>query len=1190
MNSADLATTVLEPPKQAQVEEVDSSEFESQKDSDADVRETTTDWTISEDYDMSAAKSKPLPRQSVEPTYRGWKEVGRFEKADELTGDDEATDLLSRGSFFDLYLPAVAYGDWYHNVAYLIGAGLLSWLVGWFRFSLGPVFFVMVIFSILYRSSVRKYRQSLREHAQREFSIRSIENDYETMDWLNVFLEKFWHFLEPSVAQIVTEQVNPILAASPAPAFIKALWLDAFTAGTKPPRIDMVKTLAGTADDVVVMDWGCSFTPNEMADSNNKQTKSKVNQKVTVKANLFGFEVPVTVSDISFKCLLRVRLRMMTAFPHIETVNVSLLEAPQFDFNARLLGDTPFNWEVLAFPGLYPFINEMVKKYVGSIVFSPLSFQLNVQQLMAGAPLNSAIGVLVVTVKSAKDLKNYGRIDNTIDPYCTLGFFKSTLAETKFKPSTSRPVWNQTLHIPISSFSEPLNITVMDYNRNQLRKNNFIGSVQYDLEVLSKENKLPNITVPVVRNNKEVGEMSFGLHFMPTLVAQRQADGAVVPPPDLNTGVARLEVSAARNLKGKDGKPVSTYVEMFVNDEPFIKTNVAKNNNNPGYGDGKEHIVFNRAKTRVKVIVRTKDKKIYSVIKTSLNNLIDATQVDDPWFQLSSGGEIKLSTVWKPVILEGASGAGGYTPPIGVVRIAIDSAEDLRNLESIGKVDPYVRLLVNGIQRARTAAVESSLDPTWNEVHYVTLSSPNQKLTLEAMDVEKMRPDRTLGSFDVILSELINKDEKGNYIETVDPKKRTSKLIHKKGPKGTLTYSLSFYPTLPVMTLDEIKEEEDMKKKFAEEKAKKEKKAADEKAQGKQEEKKKGDEEVEEDESEFDSSHKLKLSLEDLEEYKSGVLAFEVKEVDTSKNDLYLQAFFDNHGLPDYVSPKLREKRNRVNTTGDVIIKELDWSEANFRLVKKSGFNRAEKAIAEATIPTLQLLKNGFHKPMTLDLTGSATAKVSVQVSWIPVIYASEIPPQDTSDNCGHVQIKVVNAEHLPAADRNGKSDPYVKLYLNTEKESFFKSKKVKKSLDPTWNESTQVTTTNKYDSVIRIKCYDWDVGPEPDDLLGIGEMTLTDVNKDEEIEIDVPLFSENDEPAGVVHFKVGFKPDFVLNVRPESSTNIGDAFSVVGSGVGAVGSVGLGVGKGVGKGLGKGVGTVGKGLKMGLHLGKHKE
>lgn len=1178
---------ILEAPEQKKLDQKAPFDDESAIDKSSDVNTTTVDWTVSEDYDTSNIKTKPPPRESVEPTYRGWKEVGRWEQADALTADDEAVDLLSRGSVFDTYLPKVAYGDWYHNVAYLVLGGLLSWIVGWFRFSMAPVFFIMVASSVLYRSSIRTYRQVLREQAQREFSIKSIEDDYETMDWLNVFMEKFWHFLEPSVSQIVTEQVNPILAASPAPAFIKALWLDSFTAGTKPPRIDTVKTLQGTADDVVVMDWGCSFTPNEVADLNYKQMKNKVNEKVVVKVNVFGFEIPVAVSDVSFKCLLRVRLRMMSSFPHIETVNVSLLEPPQFDFNSRLLGDSTFNWEVLAFPGLYPFINQMIKKYVGPILYAPLSFQLNVEQLMAGAPLNSAIGVLVVTVRSAKGLKNYGRIGNTVDPYCNIGFLKKVLAKTTAKSDTSRPTWNETVHVPISSLSEPLSLTIMDSNGH--RNDNLIGSVQLDLDILTHEKKHPNITAPVVRNNKPVGELLFGLHFMPALMQKRQPDGAIDPPPDLNTGIARIEVAGARNLKGKDGKPVTTYAEVLLDGKPVIETSVVKNNNSPAWGAAEEKIIFDRAKTRIRVIVRTKDKKVYGSFRCKLNDLIDATMVEDPWFQLSRGGEIQINTNWKPVMLEGASGAGGYSPPMGVVRVVIDKAEDLRNLETIGKVDPYARVLVNGTQRARTAAAESTLNPTWGEVHYIAISSPNQKLTLEVMDVEKLSPDRTLGSFDVRLNELIQKDERGRYIETVDNEKRVSKLIHKKGPKGTLTYSVSFYPTLPVMSLEDYREEEEEKK--ADEKRLKELEEAKEKEdKGAQKDlarqKKEQEELEEEDEEEEHSLNKLRLSLDQLLEYKSGVFIYEILEIDTSKDDCYLQVFADNHGLHDFVTPKLRQKKTTFTTTGDVIVKELEWSKINFRLAKKEGLNRSEKAISEVNIPTIQLLKNGYKEPTTIQLSGSANASVKIRASWVPIVYASEIPPQDSYNNSGYLNVNVIDANNLPAGDSNGKSDPYVKLYLNTDKDSFFKSKKVKKTLDPTWNETTSVAVLNKYDSIVRVVVFDWDVGPEQDDFLCEGYLKLADMSKEGETEFTVPLKDEDDNEAGEAHFKLSFKPDFILNVRPESSDHIGEAFGAVGTGVGAVGHVG----KGVGKGLGKGVGTVGKGLVKGLKFGKSKD
>lgn len=35
-----------------------------------------------------------------------------------------------------------------------------------------------------------------------------------------------------------------------------------FTLGTKPPRIDHVRTFPDTEDDVVMMEWAVSFTPN----------------------------------------------------------------------------------------------------------------------------------------------------------------------------------------------------------------------------------------------------------------------------------------------------------------------------------------------------------------------------------------------------------------------------------------------------------------------------------------------------------------------------------------------------------------------------------------------------------------------------------------------------------------------------------------------------------------------------------------------------------------------------------------------------------------------------------------------------------------------------------------------------------------------------------------------------------------
>lgn len=1131
--------------------------------------------TPSEDYDTTGAVKKPPPRLPEEPTYRGWKEVGTWERDDELTADDEIVDLLSKSSIFDQYLPAVAYGDWYHNVAYLILAGLLSWLIGWFRFSLAPMFVVMIVFSILYRTSVRKYRTSLREQAQREFAIKSIENDYETMDWCNVFLEKFWSFLEPSVSQIVCEQVNPILAASPAPAFIKSLWIDSFTAGTKPPRIDAVKTLSGTSDDVVVMDWTTSFTPNALADSNTKQMKNNVNQKVIVKAKLFGITIPIAVSDVSYKASIRVRMRMMAAFPHIETVNVTLLEPIQFDFNSRILGDTIFNWEVLSVPGLYPFINEMIKKYVGPIVYAPLSFQLNVQQLVAGYPLDSAVGVLQITAKGAKDIKGFHTIGNTLDPYLTYGFNSEILGKTKHKNDTDRPVWNESTMITVKSLSEPLSISVWDHNGK--RKDRQLGTVQFDLETLQINPRQNKIVAPFIRNNKPVGELEFGLKYMPTIPPKRNPDGAIIPPPDLNTGVIRVEILEGRNFNKDDKNPSSSYAEIYFNDDFVKKSDVTKKNNNPFWNLRYEAIINNKSKAKVRFVIKDKDESFLGSITTTLNELIDASLVNQTWFGLSKGGEIRINAVWKPVDLPTKmEDSLDYTPPIGVVRISIEKAEDLRNLERIGKIDPYARVLINQFQRGRTVAADGTLSPTWNEVIYATISSQNQLLTIEVMDVEKRSADRTLGSFDVRLSEIINKNELNKYIEHFDTDKRVSKLISKKGPKGEVTYSLSFYPVLPIIPLKEQKEIAAKEKKEAEEKAKAE---AQKTAEQKEKEAKELEAKNKKDKEDIASGKKAEpepekrvrqtLSLDQLLEYQSGVLVCEISEGSFSKESLYLQAFFDNHPLYDFVSKKLKKGKSEVALLGDVVIKELEHSTACFRLTKDKEDNRVEKCVAELNIPTIQLLKNGYHEPTVLKLSGDGVNEFLVHCQWIPVIYETGLPPQDSIQNCGKLTLEVIRGENFIAADSNGKSDPFVRAFLNTSEDEFMKTKKVKKTLDPVYNEQATVDVPNKYDSIIRFEAYDWDIGIEQDDFLASGSLRLSDVDWDADEEIEVPLYGENEEDGGSVFVKVSFKPEFIINARPASATDIGDAF-------GAVGGVGKGVGKGVVGGVGKGAGLVG--------------
>ena len=67
----------------------------------------------------------------------------------------------------------------------------------------------------------------------------------------------------------------------------------------------------------------------------------------------------------------------------------------------------------------------------------------------------------------------------------------------------------------------------------------------------------------------------------------------------------------------------------------------------------------------------------------------------------------------------------------------------------------------------------------------------------------------------------------------------------------------------------------------------------------------------------------------------------------------------------------------------------------------------------------------------------------------------------------------MLNAKGLAAADRSGKSDPYVVFTLNGQK--VFKSETKKKTLSPVWNESFETLVPSRVAAKFNFEINDWD-------------------------------------------------------------------------------------------------------------------
>ena len=165
----------------------------------------------------------------------------------------------------------------------------------------------------------------------------------------------------------------------------------------------------------------------------------------------------------------------------------------------------------------------------------------------------------------------------------------------------------------------------------------------------------------------------------------------------------------------------------------------------------------------------------------------------------------------------------------------------------------------------------------------------------------------------------------------------------------------------------------------------------------------------------------------------------------------------------------------------------------------------------------------------------------------------------ESINNMGTLRLDVLDADDLPAADRNGYSDPYCKFILNGKE--IYKTKTQKKTLHPAWNEYFVCPVKSRTAANFKVIVMDWDLG-DKDDLLGeaVISLELLEPFKPKEIVLNL------DGKSGVLRLKMLFKPDYVTRSRQGSSTFSGTFAApgkIVGAPVKGVGMVGGGVVKG---------------------------
>ncbi|ORY86393.1 hypothetical protein BCR37DRAFT_219764 [Protomyces lactucae-debilis] len=1126
----------------------------------------------------------------AKPTKAGWAEVGggsleeyrQLKKEEDAgTGDDEVRE---HQTFVEGILPANLYGEWYHNVALILFACLSAWVVGKLGLGIIYVIILMAICSTYYRTSIRAQRRNARDDIVRSLAKQRLETEVETVDWMNTFLDKFWVIYEPVLSASIIASVDQVLATT-APAFLESMRLARFSLGTKPPRMEHVKSYPQVEDDIVLMDWKFSFTPSDVEDLTTRQIRNKTNPIVDLAIRLPALSIVagdwnILVEELAFSGQMQVRLKLMNDFPHIKQVDLSFLQEPTFGFSLDAIG-----FDINKLPGIAGYIKSIVHSSLGPMMYAPNVFSLNIQQMLSGAPIDSAIGVAYITIHSATNLRNTDKLAGKPDPYIKLVLGTAgEMGRTQRVESNANPRYNETIPVLLTTLKEPLSLEVLDFN--DIRKDKSLGIATFDLSKLEADAEQEYLSEPVIINGKPRGEVQFSISYYPVIKPVTLEDGTVEPVQEMETGIVRFTVVQVKDIDGVASR-LNPEAAILLNGKEIHKSQKMKHTKNPVFSFSKEILITKRSKAVLGCQIRD-DGDSLGALQIKLDDLLKRLDEGEDCFRLSgsTSGRVFLNATWKPVNMAGRQDGKSYIDPVGALRVEVKRATNLRNMElglTGGKSDPYVRVLVSGVSKARTVTFKNELNPVWNEIVYVPVRHAKERVVLECMDHEQRTKDRLIGSVKLDLATLVRQDPiSGEYLTHESNTTVASGLVDEKGStNGVLEYNVQFFPCLNIMSREE---QETADKEAAEEAKKAALHASSGSVTATGEEAIPGSGKYvaatqvgsrnSTDGAPFTKGHttldststnatalatkrlKLRLSKDELLTYDSGFLIFDIIEGNVNQVGCYLQILFDDYAHPAYVTQKARSKHVKWAETGEGFVRELQASNIFMRL-NKEQHGDADDVVASADSSTLSILRRAFDEPVTVPLKDKEgrVNSVTFKLRYIPV--KMRLDPVESVNNMGRLRVEVLSGHKLPAADKSGKSDPYCRFLVDNHE--VYKTETKKKTLDPTWNEPFECDIASRITGSFRVECYDWDLAGT-DDFLGAAEISLAELEAMKSSTVEVAL----DGTSGTIKLRLLFTPQFVQRSRRGNTTRV----STIGSSVVKAPTRGV---KGIGGGFAKG-------------------
>ncbi|KAJ3134514.1 hypothetical protein HK100_003559 [Physocladia obscura] len=308
--------------------------------------------------------------------------------------------------------------------------------------------------------------------------------DAETVEWLNNFVDHFWLQFEPTLSESLRNIIDPILSSSK-PSFLDDLSLTVFTLGSVAPRINTIKTVFQSVEDIIQMELEVLFVPVDEDGVSKRQKElgtvrhSKIEVVAKIGKGSVAIPIPVVVSEIEFRAKLKLDLKFVSKYPHVESITYSFEETPKIDFTLRPLKTL----DIMDTPALKASLNNILAYALAGFVY-PSTNSINLDAMLNGTD----IGVLKITLHEAKNLKNM-ELAGVSDPYVLIAIGGKIVGRTKAIENSLNPYWGQTLFIPVMSSNlhfkdqtipgaAPDELTFEIFDKNENGKDKTMGSIK----------------------------------------------------------------------------------------------------------------------------------------------------------------------------------------------------------------------------------------------------------------------------------------------------------------------------------------------------------------------------------------------------------------------------------------------------------------------------------------------------------------------------------------------------------------------------------------------------------------------------------------------------------------------------------------------------------------------------------------